>query len=303
MFSFDGYKIEKYSFLIREADSSMKGVGVAIHLADGQKNICLLDQKEIKVIWERAMPKPRRSHYTSRGVFIEEYLHNKHSRLTLLDLENGKTLWTTDLTAPGRYHDPFDRTWKPGELRRILGLHRGRVYVAITNDTILELDARTGRTERRWRELPEGKTWGDPSGFNALPQPHHSLLIPSEDKLVGLTGHRYWEIDLESGALSFTNLSSLFQPLELNANAGIQLTPHEDLLFFSSDFTTSDAGGRVVSILQSAAFDRRTKAVVWRQAFPHPGGGTYQVKTPVVAGRRVLVLDTRGALHIFERTT
>jgi len=206
---------------------------------------------------------------------------------------NGDVKWQFDATDLGRYRHNSQSPEKEGKVEKIIGVYQDLLIVAITNSTILAIDIHTGELKGKWRDLPEGQSYGKMKR-TTLVYPFQSFIDQSAGKLIGLIGSYYWEIDLHGDTIYFHDATEEFKKHQVGTHTSGQITPQGDHIMFASEFF-SPANERIQKV---AAFNRKTKLIDWSFEDLAP---TVMPKAPVVEGNRMYVLDTGGTLHVFEK--
>ncbi|MBX2927883.1 MAG: PQQ-binding-like beta-propeller repeat protein [Saprospiraceae bacterium] len=180
--------------------------------------------------------------------------------------DTGALLWHFDVSEPGRW-----REWEPdgperaGEVRKFLGVWQGRLYVAVSNGLIIELDVESGQLLRSWQQLPDGLTL-PPSGWNKLHGVELAFLDVVAGEIACVTHQYYWRIDLESGALHFHDLREHFSAAQLQVSppAG-DLAFDAEHIYFASEYNLHDGSGSAgTTVHQLAALHRHSGRIAWQ---------------------------------------
>jgi len=222
--------------------------------------------------------------------------------------DTGALLWHFDVTEPGRYREWYpEGPEHPGVVTKFLGVWQRRLYVAVSNGLIIELELESGRLLRSWQQLPDGITL-PPSGWDKLHGLELAFLDAAAGEIACVTHQYYWHIDLESGALHFHDLREHFSAAQLQVSppAGDPAFDAEHI-YFASEFHQYD-GQSGANVYQLAALHRRSARIVWQQQVELPQSCQWK-QHPVLDDRRLYALShdlarssEGGTLHIFERT-
>ncbi|MFN7115372.1 MAG: hypothetical protein ACK4TA_01150 [Saprospiraceae bacterium] len=207
----------------------------------------------------------------------------------------GKTVWQLDITDLGRYRRNSQSPEEAGKVEKIIGVYNNLLIVTITNSTVLAIDIHTGALKGKWRDLPEGQSYGK-SKRTTLVYPFQSFIDQTQGKLIGLIGSYYWEIDLYGDSIHLYDATEEFDKHQVGTQTSGQITPQGEHIFFASEYILPSAQ-RVQKV---AAFNRSTKLIDWSYTFEDLAP-MVMPKAPVIEGDRLYILDTGGTLHIFER--
>lgn len=270
------------------------------------KITALFDPISASSIWEASF-RVGQFLYSNQKIFtFTIYLQN--NKFEVRNITSGALLWHFDVSTLGRY-----REWEPGgpehpgEVKKFLGVWQGRLYAAVSNGLIIELDVESGQLLRSWQQLPDGLTLL-PSGWNKLHGVELAFLDAAAGEIACVTHQYYWHIDLESGALHFHDLREHFSAAQLQVSppAG-DLAFDAEHIYFASEFRQYD-GQSGSNLYQLAALHRRSARIVWQQQVELPQSCQWR-QHPVLDGKRLYALShdlarlsEGGTLHIFERT-
>jgi len=238
----------------------------------------------------------------------KEIIGKKNNNKTICLYRDCNELWHFDVTEPGRYREWYpEGPERPGVVTKFLGVWQRRLYVAVSNGLIIELELESGRLLRSWQQLPDGITL-PPSGWDKLHGLELAFLDAAAGEIACVTHQYYWHIDLESGALHFHDLREHFSAAQLQVSppAGDPAFDAEHI-YFASEFHQYD-GQSGANVYQLAALHRRSARIVWQQQVELPQSCQWK-QHPVLDGRRLYALShdlarssEGGTLHIFERT-
>ncbi len=179
--------------------------------------------------------------YSNSDLFIFKTKEN----LWAFSLQNQNELWHFDVSALGRYREWYpEGPEHPGVVTKFLGVWQGRLYVAVSNGLVIELELESGLLLRSWQQLPDGITL-PPSGWDKLHGLELAFLDDAAGEIACITHQYYWRIDLESGALQFHDLREHFSAAQLQVSppAG-DLAFDAEHIYFASEFRQYDGQPR-----------------------------------------------------------
>lgn len=131
------------------------------------------------------------------------------------------------------------------------------------------------------------------SYHHPLMVPSQMVLLPGQNKLGGLLGFTYTEINLATKELQTYDHEDYFKSLGLIAmNIGQGYVDGENIIFSSLAEDMNPFGKSKL-----AAFNTITQQIVWQHTFDVPK------RRPTVKDGRIFVVDDNHILHIFERDT
>jgi hypothetical protein len=292
-------------------NDSLGDLGLIGIMRDGKYCVgCVQLNEPEKIIWS-VSPNPFFEVFDSNYLlgFPKPGEYGKNSSIFgRYSADTGALLWHFDVTEPGRYREWYpEGPEHPGVVTKFLGVWQGRLYVAVSNGLIIELDLENGRLLRSWQQLPDGIAL-PPSGWDKLHGLELAFLDAAAGEIACVTHQYYWHIDLESGALHFHDLREHFSAAQLQVSppAGDPAFDAEHI-YFASEFLQYD-GQSGANVYQLAALHRRSARIVWQQQVELPQSCQWK-QHPVLDGRRLYALShdlarssEGGTLHIFERT-
>ncbi|MFN7115370.1 MAG: hypothetical protein ACK4TA_01140 [Saprospiraceae bacterium] len=257
----------------------------------------LFDLSSEKVIFYKENLCSRYSVVNHDTVILEDFNFDSASAYELVcySINTGEYVWSYNVADLGRYRRNSQSPEEEGKIEKIIGIYNDLLVVTITNFTVLAIDIHTGVLKGKWRDLPEGQSYGK-SKRTTLVYPFQSFIDQTQGKLIGLIGSYYWEIDLYGDSIYLYDATEEFDKHQVGTQTSGQITPQGEHIFFASEYILPSAQ-RVQKV---AAFNRSTKLIDWSYTFEDLAP-TVMPKAPVVEGDRLYILDTGGTLHVFER--
>lgn len=214
-------------------------------------------------------------------VLADVVLCRRDSQKTLYALSNhtGEQLWAKHFSEEiysflGR---KMEIVWVVLDSGRIVGLH------FLTGEEVISFDKPT-HYPASWSEPIQ-----DPMFFLG----RYTQIDTIQNKLFGLRGWNYWEINLANPIESYTlyNLEEHFKYYQMEANAPFLPVLDKNRLFFGS----IDRKGPTVGI-----FDRHQKEIVWASSEAMTDSYLPSVRQIAYQNNQLFVLDGTGVLHIFQ---
>ena len=209
------------------------------------------------------------------------YLNAENIRLD----NEGNAIWRLDF-------DQFGRV----ELKEVLGVYQNQLVAACSDHLLLSVDVNTGEILHKWQELPgfeAGQFYKD-----VLPNPSSFVLDEKEGKLIGTFDVYYFEINLESGEITYEDIRQELNTHYINSFRRMGNNPFTKHHLFVTAHAELDERPNV-DLDCVLALNRHTKKVDWVHIFKDTGLGT---SVPQITSTHLYQLDTENNLHIFERT-
>lgn len=217
---------------------------------------------------------------------VVDYLgigHSAKNELSAIDTKEDQIKWELKLDQFGE-----------GELKEILGVYQAQLLVACSDHLLLSVDVNTGEILHKWQELP-GFEEGQYKGL--LPEPADFVLDKEAGKLIGVFSKYYFEIDLESGEISYEDIRQELNTHHINSFRRIGNNPFtKDHLFVTAHAELVERPN--VDLDCVLALNRNTKKVDWVHIFKDTGLGT---NVPQITSNHLYQLDTERNLYVFER--
>lgn len=205
-----------------------------------------------------------------------------------------KHSWELLLEPLGSYYDTFQREEKPYQVSKFLGVWNDELLVALQEHKIIALDIASGKLNRSWNSIEN--LHFDDAVKDLIPR--SSSFILTNNKLIGALHKFYFEIDLETGDTSFSDLTTSLDkygilsiyPVWDNALDG-------DHFYLTAKMKDQDKGPEW-SFDCVFALNIRSKEIDWMHSFDQAAIG---VNRPQYANNKLYQLDNNHTLHIFQK--
>lgn len=181
------------------------------------------------------------------------------------------------------------------EIVKNLGLWQEHLIIACTNHLLLSIDINTGKILKEWNELKgfeAGQEYKD-----VIPEPSDFVLDKEIGKLIGVFSKYYFEIDLETGEVTYDDIRENLKRYCINSFRRMGSNPFtKDHLFVTAHAELEERPN--VDLDCVLALNRNTKEVDWIHVFKDTGLGT---NVPQITDTHLYQLDTEGTLYIFKK--
>lgn len=207
-------------------------------------------------------------------------------KISAFDVEKGRIIWELAFEQFGSL-----------EIKEFLGVYQKQLLLACSNHLLLSVDVYNGEIQYKWRELvgfEAGQFYKD-----VLPEPTDFVLDKEAGKLIGVFSKYYFEIDLETGQISYEDVSEELNNHHINSFRRMgsnQFT--KDHLFVTAHAELDKRPN--VDLDCVLALNRNTKKVDWVHIFQDTGLGT---NVPQITSTHLYQLDTEHNLYVFEKVS
>ncbi|MGG9964325.1 hypothetical protein [Ferruginibacter sp. SUN106] len=249
-----------------------------------QKSTIKFDFRKNKIIWR--VDKSSGFNYIGKNQFFICFIDiiKELSIIFCYNKINGELLWQFDLKELGTYKDVLSIE-TPYGFEKFIGEWRGQLFVGLSESLIVSLDITNGKVINKWDKINPGTT----------------LLFSAEEKLVGLGGIGYWEIDLKTNELTITYLSEELMKQNVRGINDLNIYGVTDAHFFcAADMKIPDEPDHHIGAI--VAINRQTLKIDWKYVFDDSQGQwTTLSEGPRIDNAKLYQLDSRGTLHFFEK--
>ncbi len=171
-------------------------------------------------------------------------------------------------------------------VKRILGELNDELWVALNNHTVIALDVETGQLRKQLSSISDFKCDWLPS---AIPAPEAMQIDKKRGCLVGLMWEFYWEINPDSGEITFYDLTEYFEEQKIRNDKPEYVLGDNHIYFISRHDS------------KLGALNLDTKKLDWIHGFEENENGAIPEILEIKGNDSLLgVLDRSHTLHIFE---
>ena len=196
-------------------------------------------------------------------------------------------LWQFSLnTIPNNPHNDNYNKEADWEVKKLIGVLEGKLWIALNHHTIIALDIETGALVHQIHTIANFHCSWLPS---AIPLPEATQIDETTHKLIGFMWEFYWEIDPTNGAIQFYDLTNEFSVKKIRSDiTNFVLT--DSKIYFASHFDS-----------KIGALDKVTKKLTWEYEFQKEEGTEPRIMELQGNENQLGALSSQGTLYIFER--
>ena len=183
------------------------------------------------------------------------------------------------------HNDNYDKEadW---EIKKLIGVLEGKIWIALNHHTIIALDIATGVLVHQIHTIANFHCSWLPS---AIPLPEATQIDEKTHRLIGFMWEFYWEINPTNGVIQFYDLANEFFFKKIrNDITNFVLT--DSKIYFVSHFDS-----------KIGALDRVTKKLTWEYDFKKEEGAEPRIMELQGNENLLGALSSQGTLYIFER--
>lgn len=213
-------------------------------------------------------------------------------------IEDQMLLGYTDRVSSHSFLDSsiiWTKNYKELNLTKCIGNFKNQLLVVAGEHILLSIDINTGEQLYKWHELKGfeiGTTYKD-----ELPSASSFVLDEAAGKLIGAFHTYYFEIDLVSKEIIYTQLEEELTSHSIRNLKSVSNNPLTSThLYLTADVTLEEFQNTDLNAV--LALNRETKKVDWVHTFKESGIGT---NIPQITDTHLYMLDLEGTLHIFEK--
>lgn len=175
----------------------------------------------------------------------------------------------------------------PWEVKKIIGIIDGKLWLAMNHRTIFALSILNGDLIFNISNIPD---FHKTEVHDSIPLPEATYILEDENKLIGFIGRYYWEINATNGEIQITDKTVDFLNEKIS-NDNEKFVLDKELIFFINNSS------------QICCFNRKTHFIDWRYSFDKIEP-EYRIQLIEIQGNRnkLGVKDLNNNLYIFEET-
>ncbi len=218
----------------------------------------------------------------TEGVIYLGFKGRKRDVLIGIGNEDGNEKWNFKLSNLGTWFD-YDKTEKPFQILKILGIHKKEIFIYLNNGHILVLNLETGK---KTAVIANDKNINQ--GFFSGSFSSNIQFDAINNKLVQLFRKTYTELDLDSKKVTQYEISDLKQ---LNLENTSNFVFDDEFIYFT------DKNEKKLGKL-----NRENLKIQWTYSFNKTlQNSNVYGRTLKIKGNYFYVLDNNQTLHIFEK--
>ena len=190
------------------------------------------------------------------------------------------------LSIPNNPHNDNYNKEADWEVKKLIGVLEGKLWIALNHHTIVALDIVTGVLVHQIHTIANFHCSWLPS---AIPLPEATQIDETTHKLIGFMWEFYWEINPTNGAIQLYDLTNEFSKKKIrNDIANFVLT--DSKIYFASHFDS-----------KIGALYKVTKKLTWEYEFQKEEGAEPRIMELQGNENLLGALSSQGTLYIFER--
>jgi len=195
-------------------------------------------------------------------------------------------LWQFSLnTIPNNPHNDNYNKEADWEVKKLIGVLEGKLWIALNHHTIIALDIVTGVLVHQIHTIANFHCSWLPS---AIPLPEATQIDETTHKLIGFMWEFYWEINPTNGAIQLYDLTNELSVKKIRSDiANFVLT--DSKIYFASHFDS-----------KIGALDRVTKKLTWEYDFKKEEDAEPRIMELQGNENLLGALSSQGILYIFE---
>lgn len=275
----DNYSVKKFEFQILQICDNYIITNERI---DNQKvNICreLNSSKELFQF----------NTLSSVNLYLDEKLirfNRKNNIIECYKLPYQIPIWNFDVNDfPKIPNKDFINPLNPWEVKKIIGIIDGKLWLAMNHRTIFALSILNGDLIFNISNIPD---FHKTEVHDSIPLPEATYILEDENKLIGFIGRYYWEINATNGEIQITDKTVDFLNEKIS-NDNEKFVLDKELIFFINNSS------------QICCFNRKTHFIDWRYSFDKIEP-EYRIQLIEIQGNRnkLGVKDLNNNLYILE---
>lgn len=206
-------------------------------------------------------------------------------------LPSATPLWTFSIDSFPSY------IWQEGlgqesdhRVDKFLGVYKERLYVKLSNETILVLNQNNGEYIEMISDVPVQS-----KGYYTVETLGNCMKLDREEgKIKGFIHFVYWELDLDTNQIKAYNLEDTLNAHDLFGFMNIISFSESETHYFVTMKRIDEDEGSVWSYL--VALNKETKVIDWKEHITWTGN-----HIPQYSSGKLYQRDTENNLYIFER--
>lgn len=214
------------------------------------------------------------------------YMDSSSPDMIKMTLDNCLSWQFPLLLIPNNPHNDNYNKEADWEVKKLIGVLEGKLWIALNHHTIIALDIATGALIHQIHTIANFHCSWLPSG---IPLSEATQIDKKTHRLIGFMWEFYWEIDPTNGAIQFYDLTNELSAQKIRSDiANFVLT--DSKIYFASHFDS-----------KIGALDKVTKKLTWEYDFQKEEGAEPRIMELQGNENLLGALSSQGTLYIFER--
>jgi hypothetical protein len=274
--------------------SYVNGVGV---FAD-DKALYNVDIATGNILSTFTLRKGASPYYFKDHIIHNTYENNKQERVLCYDRLKQTYLWEYDVKEEGRYikSDIIPGPEETGEVKKILGIYRSVVIIAITGERLIAIDVNTGKKVWKIESIPEAVLPYMKSP--KLPSATHFKIEAETGRLVCFHQSVYINIDIETGEVKeVVNAFKKYESVDMRSMNYDWYKEGAIIYYFTAGFHRGE-------LPQVIAWDTNSQTVIWTHIIQHENRSDlytkYFLRMMQYDQGKFFVLDSNDILFVLK---